>query len=251
MAWIATAIAGSAILGAFGSNRAAKTQANAQTNAANMQLGMFNTINGQEQPFMQAGYGATGKLSDMLGISGNTGTEGYGSLIAPFNPTQEQLNNYPGYQFALKTGAQAVQNASTPSAGALSSQTLKSLMGFNQGMANTNYGTYFNQYQQQQKNIYDRLYGIANLGQNAASNTGAAGTSLGTGAAQATAAAGGSLAGGIVGATNSLAGNAVPMAYMMQNQSGGEAGGAWTETNLFAGGSTPPSYYPGMPWGSP
>ena len=253
MAWIATAIAGSAILGAFSSNKAAKTQANAQNKASDMQLGMFNTINGQEKPFMDAGYGATASLSNLLGNGSGGGVDPgtglpTGYLSSTFNPTQEQLNNYPGYQFALKTGGQAIQNASTPGAGALSGQTLKSLMNFNQQTANSAYGTYFNQYQQQQNNIYDRLKGIASLGQNAATNTGNAGTALGSGAAQATAAAGGSLAGGIVGASNSLTSNSVPLAYLMQNQSGG-AGGAGSETNLFAGGGTAPGYYSGMPWG--
>jgi len=219
MSAIATAIVSSAIIGGYGSNKAANTQADAQNNASDMQKGMFDAITKQEQPFLNAGYGATSKLSDMMGLSGNTTSPGYGSLTQTFNPTQEQLDKYPGYQFALKTGGQAVQNASTPGAGALSGQTLKSLMNFNQGAANTNYGTYFNQFQQQQQNIFDRLSAIAGLGQNAASNTGVAGTALGKGAAQATSAAGASQAAGTVGVANSIGGASVPLAYLMNNPS--------------------------------
>ena len=251
MSWLAVAVGGSAVLGYFGSQSAAQTQAGAQTQAANTQQGMFNTINAQEQPFMQAGYGATTQLNDLLGTSGNTGAAGYGSLTQPFNPTQAQLENYPGYQFALKTGGQAVRNADTPGVGALSGPALKDLMSFNQGMASQNYQNYFNNTQTQQQNIFSRLSNIANLGQNAASNTGQTGAQLGTGIAQAQAAAGGSLAAGTVGAANALSGSAVPLAYLMSaNNSGGgsnyvQPGFQLNDINTWGGGFQPAGSGPG------
>ena len=202
---IGWAIVGSAVIGAVGSNMAANTQADAQKQAAATQQGMFNTINGQEQPFMQAGVGATNKLNTLLGTGGDPNAAGYGSLNKPFS-AQDYLNNQdPGYQFQLQTGAQALRNADTPGVGSLSGPALKDLIGFNQGMAATGYQNAFNRYQTQNSNTYNRLYGIANLGQSAASNTGTAGATLGTGIAQAQAAAGGSLAAGQLGATNALA----------------------------------------------
>ena len=289
---IAAAVIGSAVVGAIGAHSAAQSQEAGQNKAANTQQGMFNTIVGQEQPYMQGGYAAENELMYGLGIGpdpnaqgvqGSQGGGGYpnaggtplnslvnsggqyinsggfggpggggrggifgqggltvdssgatvpgvqpghptqpgqsgqpsapgangigfGSLIKPFSPTQEQLNNYPGYQFALQQGGAAVRNADTPGSGALSGAALKDLTNFNVGTANQYYGQYFNQYQEQQNNIFNRLSGIAGLGQNAASNTGNAGSQLGTGIAQAQAAAGGSQAGGIVGETNSLGG---------------------------------------------
>ena len=218
MSWIAVAIGAAGVLGAGASIYGANKQAGAQTQAANTQQGMFNTITGQEQPFLNAGYGATSKLNDLLGTSGNTGASGYGSLTQPFNPTMDQLNAYPGYQFALQTGAQATRNADTPGVGALSGAALKDLTSFNVGMASQNYQNYFNNTQTQQTNIFNRLNAIAGLGQNAAGNLGNAGTSLGSGIAQAGAAAGGSQAAGIVGASNALSGSAVPLAYLMSGQ---------------------------------
>ena len=224
MSWIAVAIAGGAVVGAVGSNMAASTQAGAQEQAAGTQQAMFNTIVGQEQPFLQAGYGATSELNQLLGTApatgkggtvGSTGLPG-GYLTQTFNPTQQELNNYPGYQFALNTGAQATRNADTPGVGALSGAALKDLTNFDVGTANQFYSQYFNQFQTQQNNIFNRLSGIASLGQNAAGNLGNSGTQLGTGIAQAQAAAGGSLAGGIVGATNSL--GSVPLNYLLANQ---------------------------------
>jgi len=222
MAWVAAAIAGSAVLGYMGSKSAANTQAQGQEQAAATQQQMFQTINQQNQPFIQPGYAATSKLSDLLGTSGNTGASGYGSLTQPFNPSMSQLESYPGYQFALKTGGQAVRNADTPGVGALSGPALKDLMGFNQGLASQTYQNYFTNTQTQQNNIFDRLNKIATLGQNAATNVGTAGTALGTGIAQAGAAAGASQAAGTVGAANALGGAAVPLAYLMSGNSGSQ-----------------------------
>ncbi len=224
--WVAAAVVGGAVIGAVGSNMAAGTQASAQEQAANTQQSMFNTLTSQEQPFMQAGYGATSTLNQLLGTSAATGAGGTaegtglpgGYLTQTFNPTQAQLNAYPGYQFALQTGGQAVRNADTPGVGALSGPALKDLMSFNQGLANTNYSNYFNQFQTQQNNIFSRLSGIAQMGQNAAGNLGSSGTQLGTGIAQAQAGAGASLAAGMVGSTNAIAGAGVPLSYLMGGQ---------------------------------
>ena len=230
--WVAGAILGSSLLSSSASKSAANTQASGQEAAANVQQNMFDTINQQNQPFIQPGYAATTKLSDLLGTSGNTGTSGYGSLTQPFNPTQDQLNNYPGYQFALNTGAQATRNKDTPGVGALSGPALKDLTSFNVGMASQNYQNYFNNTQTQQNNIFDRLNKIATLGQNAATNVGTAGTALGTGIAQATAAAAGSQAAGTVGSANALSGSAVPLAYLMSGNNSSSLSGGGYDANM-------------------
>lgn len=218
MPWGVAVAAG---IGAVGSIVAGGEQASGQKQAAATQQQMFNTINSQEQPFMQAGYGATSKLGDLLGTSGNAGATGYGSLTSNFTP-QDFLNNQdPGYQFQLQTGGQALRNADTPGVGSLSGAALKDLMSFNQNMASTGYQNAFNRFQTQQNNVFGRLSGIAGLGQNAASNTGTAGTSLGTGIGQAQAAAAGSQAGGIVGATNALGGGSTSLGYLLGSNGGG------------------------------
>lgn len=257
----------SAIVGAVGSNSAADTQASADKQASQTQLQMFNTINQQEQPFIQGGYGAENALNYLMGTgsppgqsSTGTGTVPLSSLMAgnggifpglngiqipqsgssanpsqaganfgadsglpagyltqQFTPQDFENNLDPGYQFALQTGGQAIRNADTPGVGALSGAALKDLMNFNVGTANQGYQNAFNRFTTQQNNIFSRLSGIAGLGQNAASNTGTAGTSLGTGAAQAQAAGGAAQAGGIVGATNALT-QGGSLAYLYGNQ---------------------------------
>lgn len=214
MPWgIAAAVVGSAVVGAVGSNMAASKQASADEQAANTQAGMFNTIVGQEAPYMQAGNTAESQLVSDLP-----------SLNKPFTAADYLANQDPGYQFQLQTGAQATRNADTPGVGSLSGSALKDLMGFNQNMAATGYQNAFNRYQTTNTNTYNRLMGISQLGQNAASNTGAAGASLGTGVAQAQAAAGAATAGGIVGGSNAISSglnNYAGYSYLSSLNSGG------------------------------
>jgi hypothetical protein len=184
MAGIATAVAGSAIIGgaisAYGANKAANTQASAANHAANIGQQEFQTITGQEQPFMQAGYGAQSELNQLLGIGpkGKAGSGGgYGSLLQPF--TTDMFHKYsPAYQFQQQQGMQGVLNQAAGTVGAQSSSANKDLIEFNQNLANSSFNNAFNQYQTQQGNIYQRLAGVAQLGQNAAANTGQQGTAL-------------------------------------------------------------------------
>jgi hypothetical protein len=201
----AVGLAGSAISGSAAQS-AAQTQAGAAENAQGISEAEFNTITAQQQPFMQAGYGALNALNQGLGIGTANPSQqaqgvGFGSLTQPFTAQNfQQLS--PAYQFQLQQGQQGVLNSDSPSAGALSGSALKDLTGYNQSMANTSFYNAFNQYQTQQGNIYSRLSNIANLGQNAAANTGQAGTALAGQAAQSATNVGTALAGGTVGAAN-------------------------------------------------
>jgi hypothetical protein len=308
-------IAGSAI-SASGAQSAAQTQAGAAENAAQVSQNEFNTITGQEQPFMNAGYGALNQLDYLMGIpsqsnvgpqspasgslqgpQGSTGggfnyngvsipgqglqqgaggnslhagigapgqatagqgmpagtqpgsgqpaqsstAGGYGSLLAPFNAQTFQSMS-PAYQFQLQQGGQGVLNADSSGQGALSGAALKDLTGFNQGLANTSFNNAFNQYQTQQGNIYSRLSGIANLGQNAATNTGQQGTALAGQVAQSTQNVGTALAAGQVGAANAYSGAVQNLGsvYAAYGGGGSPAGGS--------AGASP--YVAGTPYGS-
>jgi len=233
-------------------------QASGDKTAANTQAQMYNTTVGQEQPFLQGGYGAETTLNQLLGTSPTTGAGGTaagtslpgGYLNQTFNPTQSQLENYPGYQFQLQQGDLATQSANSAGGSALSGPALKSLMTFNQGLAASNYSNYFNQFQTQQNNIYNRLQGIASLGQNAAGNLGSAGASLGTGEAQAQAAGSAAIAGGITGATNSagqsiLLSNLLNPSGTLENNGYGNPALDSQESGIpTSGGGTAGSLYP-------
>jgi hypothetical protein len=187
------AVAGSAI--AAGGEKA----------AANTQQNMFNTIQGNEQPFIQGGEQALTGLEQLEGTQpGGFGGLPNGYLTEQFQPTMAQLAATPGYQFALQQGDQAVQNSAAASTGAVSGPALKQLASFNQGLASTQYQNSFNNFQTQQNNIFNRLSSIAGLGQNAAGNLGNNGAQLATGVAGAQAAEAGSIASGISSATGSI-----------------------------------------------
>jgi hypothetical protein len=263
MSWIAAAVGGasllSGIIGAGASESAASQQAAAAQNAQNISEREFNTITGQESPYMQSGYGAQGQLNYLLGI-GTPGTAattgngtiqgtaptassspggGYGSLLQNFNTSDwQQLS--PAYNFQKQQGTQGVLNADASGSGALSGSAYKDLINYNQNLANTSFNNAFNQYQTQQGNIYQRLAGVSQLGQNAAANTGQQGTALAGQAAQSATNIGTANAAGTVGAANALTGginSAAPwLAY---------GGGGGTSTAGGAGGDVVSSSYTG------
>lgn len=155
------------------------------------------------------------------GAAGNP-AGGYGSLVTPFTAQNwQQLS--PMYNFDVQQGRQGVLNADASQQGALSGAAAKDLINYNQAAANQSFGQAFNQYQTQQGNIFSRLSGIAQLGQNAAANTGMQGTQLAGQAAQSATNVGTALAGGQVGAANAYSGaisSAIPWIYQASQGQG-------------------------------
>jgi hypothetical protein len=238
---VAAAIAGGAIvaggISAYGATQAADTQASAAQNAQNISQNEFQTITGQEQPFMQGGQGALSALEYGLGTGGAPGQTGIGqgSLTAPFT-TQNWQQLSPMYNFTKQQGQQGVLNADASQQGALSGSAAKDLINYNQGAANQSFGQAFNQYQTQQGNIFNRLSTIATLGQNAAANTGYQGTALAGQQAQSATNIGTAQAAGTIGATNAISGgisNAMPWLYAGSQQApaGWSVGGQTGDLN--------------------
>ncbi len=226
-------------IGAVGSEKAAQTQANAAEQAAQLQyslgeqgLAFQKQQYGQNQanlaPWIQAGQGAVGSLSQLQQQALN-GTGPLAPWTQQFQaPTAAQAAQYPGYQFQLQQGQQALQNSAAASGGLLSTGTAKNLDAYSQGLAQQDYGNVYNQalqqyqlgynqYEQNQSNLFNRYASLAGLGQTSAAtlgnqNTGlansAAGTLLNTGAqvGQQYNNIGAATASGYVGATNSAAG---------------------------------------------
>ena len=224
-------IAGGAVIGSViqsnAAQNAAQQQANAAQNAQNLQLSMFNTTLGNEQPFINAGQGATSQLQYLLGTGNQGGSSplgGFGSLNAPF--TMDTFKKYsPAYQFQLQQGQQGTLNQDASGQGALSGAALKDLTSFNQGFANSAFNNAFNQYQTQQSNVFNRLNDMAGMGQAAASNQASGASSFGASAGQSAQNVGTALAGGTVGSANAIAGgigNLSSIPWLMQGQTGAQ-----------------------------
>lgn len=69
--WVAVAIGGSALIGAGASYAGSKKQSDAAKNAAGINLDWLQTVNQQQQPYIQSGYGAMSRLNTLLGLSPN------------------------------------------------------------------------------------------------------------------------------------------------------------------------------------
>jgi hypothetical protein len=166
MAGVATAIAGSAILGAVVNSNSASKAASAQQNAANTasqtQLQMYNQTRADQAPWRQAGGQAVSALSQFYGQPG---------VDANGNPTQGGTPDYqsilaglPGYQFQQAQGSKAVQQNLAARGLLQSGAAGKALEQYGQGLGD--------QYSQQ---YTQGLQSLAGLGQSSAQATGQAG----------------------------------------------------------------------------
>jgi hypothetical protein len=178
----------SGLIGGKAAGKASNTLAKAGTAASNLagqagsqaqnyDLQQLNREGANEQPFVGAGQQTAGSLKNLLAPGGQL-TQGYGSFTAPTGVTEQ---NDPGYQFRLQQGQNALQNSAAARGGLLSTGTAKNLNDYAQGAASQEYGNVYNRalgtYQTNQNNfntnnnnLYNRLFGVSGLGQNAASS---------------------------------------------------------------------------------
>lgn len=255
---IGAAVAAAGALGAgasiYGANTAAGIQKKAATSATALQQNMFNTTQDNLAPYIQAGGADINQLNSYLNTSPTGGPGGGAGLLTPFNPTEAQLENTPGYQFTKTQGLQAVNNSNAAVGWGLSGPGLKGIAQYATGLADQTYQQQFENYltqNQQQANLLQQpaqIGGQAALGQgNIALGTG---TNIGsniTGAANAGAAATTAGAANIANTPNLL------LEYMMLNNitsGAGGSGGSGSQINSWAGnqinGLNLGQYFPGV-----
>ena len=276
IASVASNVIGSVISG-NAAESAAQTQANAATQAASMQqastqaqlaqqMQIYQQNLANQQPWINQGQAASSQLSNLLGTSGNTTAQGYGSLMQ--NPTSAQVmaQMAPNYDFMLNQGLQAV-NAQGAATGQLQTgQGIKNVTQYAENTAQGGYQQAYQNYVTNQTNAYNRLSGMSSLGQNSAAgvgnngvqtgsnmaNTAQAGTSAVTnyltGAAAANAAGQVGTANAITGGLNGAMNSAVMNNYLQGlNNNNNNLGGSMTSmaamptyTSMIQGyGSTP------------
>lgn len=157
---VAAAIIGASVIGAGASiisgGKAAKATVTAAGQAADVQLQLFEQAKALAQPFVDVGVDALGLLSDIF-VGGDI----------------SQLENLPGFAFALEQGEQAIGRQQAAKGGFLSGAAVKEAVRFAEGLATTTVGQEFN-----------RLFNISALGQSAAAFTGAGAIQTGQGVAQ-------------------------------------------------------------------
>lgn len=196
-AWVATAVVGSAVIGAgtslYTSSKAAEAQQQAALAAGQSQVAaaragaaayeqMAREALGYIKPYSDlgnfAGKELKGRLNDLTSTNYNLPTAPDGNF------TQEDLEATPGYKFTREQGLKAVQNSAAARGLGVSGAALKGAATFATGLADQTYNTRFGQqvtaYEkalqgvEEQRAIkqdaYSRLKGLVDTGATAAGN---------------------------------------------------------------------------------
>lgn len=186
MPWAAAA---GAVVGGLitssGARSAASQQADATAYAADLQKQQFNKQVELQAPFRDAGLKANNRLMDLLGLSGNSIADGYGSLSKNFDAST--FTTDPGYEFRLSQGQKALDRSQAARGGYFSGAALKAANDYAQNTASDEYSKAYQRYTNDQTNAYNKLAGIVNTGQgatnqlsNAAQNYGNSASGLAT-----------------------------------------------------------------------
>ena len=207
MPWIALAIGGSALVGANAASKAAKTQAASADQATQLQREMFNKQVELQQPWQEAGVNALAKMQK--------------GVVSDYMD--------PAYQFRLGEGMKALERSAAARGGLISGGALKAAQRYGQDYASQEFG-----------NAYNRLAGLAGIGQTATNNMGNAAGNFGVNAGQNYMGAANARASGYVGGANALTGGLGQYLNYTQSQNllsglqgGGTGGNAGSAINPY------------------
>lgn len=165
MSWGAVASAGAAVVGGAIASRGARSAAQGQADAARYatdeQRRQYDLTREDWRPYRERGYEA---LQDLAGLRGQE----------PSTSAADVMRD-PGYQFGLQQGRNALEGSAAASGGLYSGQALKELMQYGNDYGTTKFNDAFNRQQTAFGNRWNRLAGLAGIGQAATSQTTAAG----------------------------------------------------------------------------
>jgi hypothetical protein len=191
MSAIATAIVGTAVLGASAADKAANTQADAANRAADLQNQQYQQNVERQKPFYDVGVNA---LPELVAASKYT----------PFGMQQFQAD--PGYAFRLKEGQQALDRSAAARGGLISGGALKAAQRYGQDMGSQEYMNAFNRYQTERAARLNPLQSLAGMSQTTANTLGTAGQNMATNVGEAYQGAANARASGYVGGANAITG---------------------------------------------
>lgn len=182
---------GSAAIGAYSANKAAKQQAKAANKAQETQLEMYRQSREDLAPYRGVGEQGAYSLADMFGFKTPNNPDG----SSPFaEKAWGAFKETPYYTVPFKEGMSAIDSSAAARGNLMSSGHLKRIGEFAGNYASKQFGSYM-----------DRLYQLAGLGQNSSTNSANAALSTGRGVAGSQMAAGEAAASGTVGVGNALA----------------------------------------------
>ena len=166
MTWAVTATTVANIGGSLLGGASARKQAEAKRRALEAARGeisrAYETSKGYYDPYYKTGTAASNRLAELMGIGGNTGAEGYGSMMKDFSMADYQQD--PGYQFRLQEGLKQLQGAAAARGGLLSGATQRGTQKYAQDVASQEYGNAYRRFMEQQQNRYNMLAGQQGVG---------------------------------------------------------------------------------------
>ncbi len=276
MPWAAAAAAvgviGGALISSKGSKDAAQTQADAANKASDNTMAMYNQSAARLAPYTALGgqstqdsllrsmgytpqFDSTGALSGLTKDPNNIlNTQFNGGPAFSFAP--KDLQNYPGYQFALSQGMRANDASAAARGLGVSGADIRGASQFATGLAQQTYGQAYDQslgtYQTNYGNALNayntnysaaaqnanRLAGLVQTGQNSAAMVGTQGANAAATSGNFATSGAAATAAGTVGAANALTGAiGQGLNYNMQQQYLNKMPN--TNTNLNSWWSTP------------
>lgn len=219
-AWVATAVIGSAVIGAgaqmYGANKAADIQGKNADKVAGMQQAQYAQTRADLEPYRNIGTDASSRLTTRLS-----------ELTTPISVNPDDFLNSEYYKFLEKQGLKTVQNSAAARGLGTSGAALKGAAAFSKGLNSQEWQNNFNMQRANQTDAFSRLKALVDTGQNAAAQTGsagqaaaqAAGTAL-TGGANAGAAAANATGSAIANAAGNIGGYAMYQGLYGNNPSG-------------------------------
>lgn len=220
---VAAATIGAAVIGGGMSMMSADKAAGASKDAAARQDAMYQQTRSDLLPYSTTGYNALQGAYDIAQRGPTGGGPDYIGMAEanlPLRMTQAELEQTPGYQFALSQGLKSTQSAAAARGLGVSGAALKGAAEYSTGLANKTYQDQFNLAQKrfedyvnlnvgQQgnlKNEFDRYNSLATLGQASAAGTATVGMNTAKAEGAFLNSAGQTQASGMMNATNALSG---------------------------------------------
>ncbi len=221
-AWVATAIIGSAVVGAgvnaYSANKAADVQKENANRVAGMQQAQYQQTREDLSPYRKLGEDATGRMTTRLS-----------ELTEPISVNPQDFVGSDYYNFLETQGQRGVTNSAAARGLASSGAALKGAAAFSKGLASQEWKSNFEMKRANTSDAYSRLKGLIEAGAGAATGTGVlgekaaynAGTAL-TGGANAEAAGINKIGNTVAGLASNLGGYA---AYQGMYGNAGGGGG--------------------------
>ena len=191
MPWGAAA---AAVVGVAGSLLGSSAQKSATNKSIKEQRRQFDLARADKLPWIQAGTTSLGQLT--------AGTADGGEFNRNFGADDFQAD--PGYAFRFNEGQRALDAGASARGGILSGANLRATARYGQDYASNEYSNAYNRFNNDRTLRFNRLSGIAGLGQTAVSELGAARQNYANNLSELNAQRGNAAAGGYAGAANGI-----------------------------------------------